>query len=269
MAGKPSRKERMSDRPFIVFVVEGETDKRAFHYLFEELIAEKVDENIQIWFQTFQKTGKKENGDVTSELETDPDNIEKIIVENALKRIGPSGRYIDEITAVVQLVDIDGAYADKEKILPYIPDDVAEAIQKVLYFDDHIEAVNVEAIIDRNIRKSRNLNKLAEMRSIKIKRKNVPYRVFCFSRNMEHALYGHDATQSEKGKLAYELSAKYGNNIDGFISYIKNHEAAFDGDYVASWESLKQDDNSLKRSTNINLLINKLLDLDVREWTLT
>ena len=67
-------------------------------------------------------------------------------------------------------------------------------------------------------------------------------------------------TQEEKNDNADDFRNRYLDDLKGFVDFFNDGEIAVQGDYKESWEFIKQDTNSLKRNTNISLLINSEIE---------
>lgn len=114
----------------------------------------------------------------------------------------------------------------------------------------------------RNTRKRENLDYLSSLSELSIKSKRPKYSVFFFSSNLDHFLYG-DANLSarEKTSKSDEYAACYELDPDGFVSAIKDTPGALlDMDYEQSWRFIKEESNSIKRYSNINILLDRLLN---------
>ncbi|MCC8103301.1 MAG: hypothetical protein LIP11_13955 [Clostridiales bacterium] len=164
-----------------------------------------------------------------------------------------------DITEIIQIVDMDGAYIPKENIMLDIdinPND------SPYYKDQEISCKDVEKIQKRNEQKSENLNYLSSCSSIKVKQKSVPYSVYYFSCNLDHFLHrSANLDYRMKRNLADTFSRNYIGDVEGFVKIISDDPGAVkEKSYEESWEFIKQDTNSLQRHTNINLLLNKLLE---------
>ena len=88
---------------------------------------------------------------------------------------------------------------------------------------------------------------------------NVKYYKYFFSRNLEHALYDKpNATQCEKVELSDAFDERYKSNKDAFYNIIKSITFDIPIDYEQSWAFVFENDNSLKRGSNLVLLLNKI-----------
>ena len=130
---------------------------------------------------------------------------------------------------------------------------------KPVYYPDIIVTANPDHVKERNLCKSANLDVLTSLSSIKIGSKKIKYSVYYFSCNLDHFLY-RDANSDEHGKVrrAAEFSMKHetSGSLERFFE--ENETVTTDMTYGESWDFIKSGENSLKRHTNVNLLIKRL-----------
>lgn len=74
---------------------------------------------------------------------------------------------------------------------------------------------------------------------------------------MEHVLHNESGnlTDDEKGRKADEFVDTYENDIDSFINFITKSDFAVDGDFNTTWDFILKNNNSLKRHSNIHLML--------------
>lgn len=61
------------------------------------------------------------------------------------------------------------------------------------------------------------------------------------SYNLEYVLYGKlNSTDEEKEEDAYQFAKKYRNDIQGFLTYIKESNFAVGSNYKESWDILQR-----------------------------
>ncbi len=258
--GRPKKK-------YILFLVEGYTDI--------EVLAEPIssiyemvsppDQPVEVKFCPFNQNNQS-GGDITSSNGVSPDNIEgligKLFVDPFLEK-NPF-IYPKEIGEIIHIVDIDGAFIDPQKVV----EKESSAGERVIYSESVIQAEDVEAIRARNERKSSNIRKLIGMDEIVIRPKNgrntktVKYSVYYFSCNMDHVVHKKlNLSPQEKVSLADDFSVACSYSIDTFKDAICENEAACKGmSYQESWDLIMKGEESLKRHTNLNILIEKLYE---------
>lgn len=218
----------------LLFIVEGESDEVSFESLFDAFF-ENDDVHI---FVT--------RGDITVSTEYEDTNVLNLLgkkveyfcsIEKVLKR---------DIKTIIHLVDTDGAFISDSFI------EQQERDKKTEYSESKIYAKNPEYIKKRNKIKADNLNKLCSKEKIS----GIPYYIYYLSRNLEHVLHNkiENLSNEEKAKLSNKFDVEYGENLEKFLQFINDASFSVAGDYLQTWEYIKQDANSLKRKSNLHLL---------------
>ena len=254
-------------RKIVLFLVEGKSDREALQIAISELY-ERIDDNIEAFFPIIREDEEERGGDITTSLYTDkrnktrwvsPKNIEEAIYLLFLEDFFDEMKIMPkDISEIIQVVDLDGAYIPDDCIL-FDPDLTEE--ESPLYTDTSINCVDVEKIVRRNKQKRENLNDLSSRKTIKVKAQTKPYSVYYFSSNLDHFLH-HNANLDYRQKvaLADSFSSEFIGDVDGFIRIISEDPGAVNGmTYDESWSFIKDGKNSLGRHTNLNILLNKLL----------
>lgn len=231
----------MARKKVVLFIVEGITDQESL----ELLLTEFIQDDNQIIFEVV-------GGDITSDKDVNSTNIKsKItdIIKDGGKRKFRARDYLE----VIHLVDMDAVFISENNIYQ------DESLDKFIYKDDGIYAKNIETVIKRNNKKKNLLNLLLSTNKVY---KTVPYRVFYFSCNLEHVLHNEVEIEDKmKIKYAEDFQDKYIDDLDGFVDLICNSTFTVDKDYKESWDFIKQDNNSIKRFTNFNILLNDYLNI--------
>lgn len=246
-------------RKVVLFLVEGQSEINVLEHVISTLY-DNIDPETEVFFPTIVEDGFDTRGDITSKHGIEPDVIEGCIYKLFLKTFFDINKlYPKDITEIIQIVDLDGAYISNEQII-YTENPNGE--DKPYYSENNILTTNVDSMIDRNKRKQDNLNYLSSVTELHVKQKKIKYSVFFFSSNLDHFLYD-DANLPvhEKTIKADEYATRYEFDTNQFISDIKATPGALiDMDYDQSWDFIKRDNNSLKRHTNINILLDRLLN---------
>lgn len=221
----------------VLFIVEGTTEETALGGIFAKL------------FQNDRVKLDVVHGDITTKAnDVDPRETVRKFVINELQR--DRGYRWTDISRIVQICDTDGAF---------IPEDaVVEGSQdgRLVYEESRIVTDNVRGIRARNRRKSAAMWKLSTAGHLTYKRHEVPFDVFYFSRNMEHALHGEDGdlTDRQKVVLANLFRRRYIDNLEGLKEYLSEPVIAIAGTYVETWAHLREGTVSLQRGSNLHLL---------------
>lgn len=219
----------------MIFIVEGPTEETALAQILSRI------------FSTSQIKFEIVHGDITTEYGSNPRERVRDFVLQSLSRNGYRWK---DIARIVQIGDTDGTF---------IPDeDMKESDDgKTHYGENEIYAGNVDTMRKRNARKKHAMRELAGISAITYSRTSVPYSLYFFSRNMEHALHNRsgELSDGEKVQLAQQFRRQYARNIDEFKKFITSAEVAVDGDYRETWQRISEGSASLHRGSNLHLLI--------------
>lgn len=229
----------MARKKIVLFIVEGITDQESL----ELLLGEFIGHNNRVIFEVV-------GGDITTNNNVDRANIKNkitdIIKDGGKRKFTPSD-YLE----VIHLIDMDGAFISHENIY------LDESLNKFVYKEEGIYAKSIEKVIERNNIKKDLLNLLISTNKVY---RSVPYRAFYFSCNLEHVLHNKmGIDDEEKIKYAQKFQDRYIDDLEGFIDLFCKSEMSVEKAYKDSWEFIKKDNNSIKRYTNLNILLNEYL----------
>lgn len=184
------------------------------------------------------------HGDITTKAGVSSSNIVSR-VGNCVRQYAVQNHYkVTDFKEIIHIVDMDGAYIPDSAIVEDL-----EAVNPV-YSTTEIHVGNPKSIINRNMRKRENINRLKSTGQIW----KLPYKIYYMACNLDHVLYGKlNSNDEEKEKDAYQFAKKYRNDIPGFLKYIKESDFAVGPDYKESWEYIKQGVRSLERHTNLGI----------------
>jgi len=232
-------------RKILLFLVEGPSDADALGLGLSRLFA---DDDVELCVT---------DGDVTTRTGSRPDNIKAKIGDYVRNFAGHTYRQSDFLK-VVHLLDTDGAYVSKERIVK-MDDEGRKAAQahggkhNAIYLPGSIQARNISQILDRNMRKRAVLEVLRTTRRVW---RTVPYEAYYFSCNLDHVLYGDpNFTPDQKCTAAATFSERCAENAGTFRDFFLAPEIAAPGDYVSSWKYIAQGTRSLERRTNFGLFL--------------
>lgn len=228
---------KKNERKVMLFVVEGISDKVSFQSVLEN------------FFEQFNVKVAVMRGDVTIDNSPDPSEIKAVMSDKVNEFCGMEKiRFPEDIVSITHLIDTDGAF---------IPDNcvIGKADGTLEYTDSAIIAMNPDSIRKRNRIKSTVVNKLATMGKLN----GVDYKVYYFSRNLEHVLHndGSSLSASEKRVLSEKFDDMYADNLQGFLEFIAGSTFAARGDYKETWSFIRQGLNSLSRHSNFHLLFSR------------
>ena len=127
-----------------------------------------------------------------------------------------------------------------------------------------VDSTNQKREIEkRNKQKLFNINKVFNVKEIVSKR--YKYKLFYFSRNLEHVLFNEPNPKQETKvynveKFNSSLNEPLETYLSQFLPTLEN-ETDLDTQYKESWIFIKERNNSLKRYTNVPLLFNFIQSL--------
>ncbi|MFV0254672.1 MAG: hypothetical protein ACK5G7_00855 [Erysipelotrichaceae bacterium] len=229
----------MANKKLILFIVEGATDRISLEEIIDTLISD-----YEVRFHVI-------HGDITANCGNNPQNILKKINDQINKFLGLHGFKKSDVKEIVHLVDTDGCFINSESI--------EEArVEEINYEDNKMIVVNKDLIMERNTRKSANLNKMAHCSDIN----QIPYQVYYMSCNLEHVLHNvQNLNDGKKRAFAEKFSDQYYQCAKDFITFMSNSNFSVKGDYLATWDYIEKSSHSLARNSNLHLFF-KLLKLD-------
>lgn len=272
-----------SKRAFVCFLIDGQTEIDTLNLPFEEMFDRIGGDDIHVEFRYAMFQGEN-HGDVTTTIEVNRDNIEKEIHKLYFKQQDKeTGWKWSDLTHIVHIIDIDGAYTKDDNIKGFDEEEqmLAEnegskhGPKKALYFDDHI-AVNesaacrnpIQQMQERNKRKRCVIERLLDLEDgmLTAKGKKVKYELYYFSVNLDHFLYGEaNLSGAHKKMRAADFQREY-NDADKLEDFFKNNEFRCKENYTTSWEKLRKGNVSLARGTNVNILIEKIKNSSIEDW---
>jgi hypothetical protein len=228
----------------IILIVEGISDRTLFY----ERLYNKYSP-IGIKFKIY-------NGDIFHEP-TNKASI-KTRVGNAINPIMKENKFDNEdILAVIHVMDTDGCFIPGSSVIHTEGQD-----RSTLYHNESIsvaESHQVSYIQERNSIKKGNVNTMCSVAMVRGNKIN--YRLFYFSRNLEHVLFNDPNIDNGKVEKVEQFLAKLDIPLEDFLGQFMPSVDSDEFDYLysESWEKIKEDNNSLKRETNSSLLF-KYLD---------
>lgn len=229
----------MARRRAKIVIVEGPSDNTALSVYLSRYFDKKNIEFIELHSNILSERYKKPNNIIT-----DLNNIIDDFLEN--------NRYIKLTYAdeIIQIVDTDGMFIEDSKV---IEDNSATINQYTL---NNVYTDNVERIRTLNKIKTGNMEILLLKNDITIRKHKIPYSVYYMSRNLEHVLHNRmdNVSDDDKKKLAFQFANKYKNVLD-FVDFIKNSSFSVNDEYKKSWRFIKEETNSLKRFSNLGLIL--------------
>ena len=254
-------------KKIVLFLVEGRSDSRALSiplantcYGFDR----DVDVYVRYSKETSRTTGDIiEGGDVTSKYGVNPDTIELVIDRlYLLSFFRDEHLYPKDITRIIQLVDMDGAFIPDSNVI------ASNSSNGTEYTDDLLLASDTDALLERNAQKRDNICHLVSMDTIKTgfdrRKRAIPYSVYFFSSNLDHFLHD-DANLEQYQKIvrADDFSRKCCSQPSLFYDTILSDSEYVQCSYAESWKKIQVGCNSLKKHSNLGLL---LTEMEMGRW---
>lgn len=237
-------------KKIILFLVEGSTDKQSISLTLARLL-----KKVNVKFHIIKT-------DITSDLNSTVDNIEKLIFERIdfFLAENPHLTY-DDISAVIQITDTDGTFINDSAIV------FDSTCEDFTYHEVEIRTNNVEEAKSRNNKKSsilRYLCKKSEIQKVDESEKivaKINYRLYYMSCNLDHVLHDkRNATQEQKENLAADFEMKTGDNIHLLRDTVSKPNVNNSTSFEESWEYIQMGTNSLKRKSNFEYFFQEFVD---------
>ncbi len=230
------------NKKILLFLVEGLSDKDALEPILSELV-----DDTKIHFEVLRC-------DLTTSLDVEVRNLNmKQRITKVIKSFLDNNHGIkkNHIEKIIFLTDSDGCYIDHSCIY-YSKNDTS-----FRYEDDGIYTNSPNEAMDRNERKSRNLNMIYSTLEVF----SLPIETYYFSCNLDHVLHHQrNLEQHLKEDYAFDFADKYENKEEEFIDFVNDPLLCLAYNYTDSWLKIKQDKNSLLRFTNLKIFFDNNLE---------
>lgn len=228
----------------VLVIVEGQTEELIFFDFLQERFRE-LEIRIDVQCGDVVSNWNRKHGNVESAIEH--------IIENYLNtyRLMPS-----DLLAVVQFTDTDGCFINDKFIrVDRIKATRTRYGKNGIYVTTKFKKLQM---IDRNQVKAENMKLLAEDRHATCKRRKIPYRLYYFSINLDHVLWGE---QNAKGNSKLEKAENFLDRLDMPLDQFLRQftpveeKSSWEENWKNSWEVIAKDLNSLQRSTNMPFVL--------------
>lgn len=219
----------------ILFIVEGPSDETALSTVLCRIFSTEKTRFFVVY------------GDVFTQNGIFPNKIVSAVGAQVKKFMDMYHFRPSDIEKVIHLTDTDGAFIPKDAIV----EECVEGKEYPHYAESRILTPDPQGIIFRNKIKSENLQRMVATGQIR----KIPYRLYYFSCNLDHVLYNQtNLSDEEKRRMAEDFDARYADDAEAFIHFIKDSDFSVGGLYKDSWKFIETDTNSLQRHTNLGLL---------------
>jgi len=227
-----------SKKKVVLLIVEGSCEEVLLYNRLRSLFEQH---NIRFHIQ---------RGDILYDLDKPKEPI-AFVIDNAVKEFMIKSKFrSDDIFCVVHIIDMDGCFIPEEAIL-------IEETQKELtvYHTDRISVPHEkqkQQIAVRNVVRSRNINEMRAL--VKILSGEINYRMYYFSRNLEHVLF--ENPNPEKGGKFPEVERFIEQLEIPIEEFLQDSMPQLKGidPYSESWKRITVETASLQKFSNVPLL---------------
>lgn len=160
------------------------------------------------------------------------------------------GLNLNDISQVLQITDLDGAYI-ADSAIHVVPED--ERMEIPTYLPEGIYAKKSSQIAKRNARKRENIGFLLQQNFILTD--EIPYALGYMSHNTECVFLGSGCLpKSSKMTLAKAKRAEWKEYPNGFSEILREFDHGCRS-FEEAWKYVMTDLNSLRRGTNLRFLL--------------
>lgn len=224
----------------ILFIFEGVTEKIALESILKKLFASN---HVDVEFI---------GTDITSNKDITIANIDNELRQFIREKLKPLHIDVSDIEKIIHVIDTDGGFVD-ERYIKYSAQQTHLA-----YTQNEILTKDPANTLKRNKEKTEKTNHLKNLSYLHFKSENdlhIPYQLYYFSRNREHALQNEvrELTVIEKKDMAFEFASKYLGKESDFVTLLNDPAVKVDGSFGQTWSFIQKDNNSLHRHSNFHL----------------
>ena len=235
----------MESKSVILFIFEGVTEKIALENILKKIFSSN---HVDVEFI---------GTDITSDKSITIASIENELRNFIREKIKPLRIDLSDIQQIVHVIDTDGGFLDSQ----YIQYDAN--VDSIAYTQDFILSKDPSMTLKRNKEKTEKVNFLKNREYLKFKSEgnlSIPYQLYFFSRNREHALQNElkELSRTEKTDMAFNFALQYQGHEKDFITLVNDTSVKVPGTFLQTWSFIQKDNNSLHRHSNFHLLFNDI-----------
>lgn len=227
---------KKNDNKLILVICEGNSDDITLHKSLQNYVGSKV-KNLDV---------KVINGDLAYKEGINKNNCEEYLNKIIIEFIKKHHIFITDLKMIVHIIDTDCAFIEIDNIIEAL--DIGE--YPIIKDEFYLTSKYDEIII-----RFKNKKEIYENLAFKKEFRNVPYYVYYFSRNLEHAIHNKlSVSKKEKIELACLFDKTYNKDVDGFKKCLNDILFSIPNNYDESWNYILGN-NSFKRCSNLVLLL--------------
>lgn len=233
------------DKKIVLLIVEGPSDQDALEAVFAKIFESNA-VRVHVVHEDITTKRIYKNSNIIIEINK---IINQFVNDNHLKR--------REIQQVIHIVDMDGAYIPDSAVVLDISLDQGDEETYIMYELSTIRTNKPDSIIFRNHIKRERIDSITHVREIA----KTPYQVYYMSYCLDHVLYNKlNSSDEEKDHDSTEFAIRYKDDIEGFKEFISKSSFSVQGDYLSTWDFIKQNGNSLLRYSNLWIGLNDAIE---------
>lgn len=224
---------RPKEKRVILLIVEGKSDKVTLENAFRRTLMERYPScDAKVHVIHGDGTLKRPYGGyiVSSEVI----KATNALVRDYLQRQKQnSGIKVRDILGIAQITDLDACFADSSCFVtsPCVTETTYDLANKKVYCENGFD------IIGKREAKQQNLLRLSSCAQMTINKVEIPYQIFYFGVDLEHALYGRvNCTDEEKTALSETFDDQYGDGGEAFVTRMAQIPI-LSSSYRPSWEN--------------------------------
>lgn len=227
----------------VLLIVEGDSEESLLYNRLRTLFKQH-----EIFFEV-------QRGDILFGFNKTKNPIKGLIGDKVKQFLNERKFKVDDMLAVLHIIDTDGCLIEDNSVV------IDETQESFTRYKESCITVSSEKqrqyILWRNEERKRNIRTMNSVDGVLSGK--VLYRMFYFSRNLEHVLFN-DPNPAGQGKI--DEVEKFIDNLSIPIeAFLEQYMLELSGeniqkDYIESWEKLAQNKVSLQRCTNVPLLFN-------------
>lgn len=223
----------------ILFIFEGVTEKIALESILKKLFASN---HVDVEFI---------GTDITSNKDVTVGNIDNELRQFIREKLKPLHIDVSDIEKIIHVIDTDGGFVDER----YIKYSAQQA--HLAYTQNEILTKDPANTLKRNKEKTEKTNHLKNLSYLHFKSYDlrIPYQLYYFSRNREHALQNElrELSNTEKTDMAFDFALSYQGKESDFVTLLNDPAVKVDGSFGQTWSFIQKDNNSLHRHSNFHL----------------
>lgn len=248
---------RPKEKRVVLLVVEGKSDKVTLENAFRRSLMQRYPScETKIHVIHGDGTLKRPYGSyiVSSEAIKATNDLVRAYL---LKQKQNNGIKVRDILGIAQITDLDACFADSSRFQssPCVDETTYDVANKLVLSPHGFD------LADKREAKQQNLLRLNCCDHMTINKVEIPYQIFYFGIDLEHALYGlANCSDEEKTRLSDEFDEQYGDGGEPFLERMRQIPTLAT-EYRPSWDSDGLNAKAFDRLTNFLIVFDWIQEL--------